>query len=68
MEKWVQNGVLLAWLIVPRSKQTFIYRIDGSVDIIKTFDVRLSGENVLPGFILDLNDLNKHRKLKVLEI
>jgi Uma2 family endonuclease len=57
MEKWIENGVLLALLIVPQSKQTFIYRIDGSVDIIKSFDAKLSGENVLPGFVLDLNSL-----------
>ena len=57
MEKWIGNGVLLAWLIVPRSKQTFIYREDGSVDIIKSFDEKLSGEGVLPGFVFDLNSL-----------
>jgi Uma2 family endonuclease len=48
----------LAWLIVPQFKQTFIYRKDGSVDIIKSFDEKLSGEDVLPGFVLDLNNLN----------
>lgn len=57
MEKWIENGVLLAWLIVPEFNQTFIYRIDGSVDIIKGVDEKLSGEDVLPGFILDLNAL-----------
>ncbi len=57
MGKWIENGVLLAWLIVPQSKETFIYRIDGSVDIIKGFDKKLSGEDILPGFILDLNNL-----------
>ena len=57
MEKWIENGVLLAWLIVPQSKQTFIYRKDGSVDIIKSFDEKLSGEDVLHGFVLDLNNL-----------
>lgn len=28
MEKWIENGVLLAWLIVPKTKQAFIYRKD----------------------------------------
>jgi Uma2 family endonuclease len=58
MEKWIENGVLLAWLIVPQYKQTFIYRKDGSIDIIKSFNEKLSGEDVLPGFVLDLNNLN----------
>ena len=45
------------WLIVPQSKQAFIYRKDGSVDILKSFDEKLSGENVLPGFVFELNNL-----------
>ncbi|MEP6948794.1 MAG: Uma2 family endonuclease [Ginsengibacter sp.] len=57
MEKWMENGVLLAWLIVPQFKQAFIYRADGSVDIVKSFDEKLLGEDVLPGFVLDLNNL-----------
>ena len=57
MEKWIENGVLLAWLIVPQSQQVFIYRKDGSVETIKSFDQKPSGENILPGFELDLNDL-----------
>lgn len=57
MTKWIENGVLLAWLIVPQSQESFIYRKDGSVDTIKSFDVKLSGEDVLPGFELDLNEL-----------
>lgn len=32
---------------------------DGSIDIVKVFDKELSGENVLPGFILDLNSLKQ---------
>ena len=57
MEKWIENGVLLAWLIVPQSQQVFIYRKDGSVDIIRSFNTKLSGENILPDFELDLNEL-----------
>jgi Uma2 family endonuclease len=57
MAKWIENGVLLAWLIVPQSQESFIYRKDGSIDTIKSFDLKLSGEDVLPGFELDLNEL-----------
>ncbi|MEO6329562.1 MAG: Uma2 family endonuclease [Ginsengibacter sp.] len=54
MDKWIKNGVKLGWLIDPNSEQTFIYRADGTVDKI-SFDKKLSGENVLPGFELDLS-------------
>jgi Uma2 family endonuclease len=54
MLKWIENGTQLAWLIDPESKKVFIYREDGSVAIIQGFTNKLSGENVLPGFELDL--------------
>ncbi len=57
MEQWIHNGVLLGWLIIPQFQQVFIYRRDGSFETIKSFDEILSGENVLPGFILNLKDL-----------
>ncbi len=54
MLKWIENGARLAWLIDPESKKVFIYREDGSVSIIQGFNNKLSGEDVLPGFELDL--------------
>lgn len=57
MEKWIANGVSLAWLIVPQLQQAFIYRKDGSIETITGFDKTLSGEEVLPGFELNLEDL-----------
>lgn len=51
---WMANGVSLAWLIDPKEQKTYIYRADGSEEIIAGFDQQLNGENVLPGFILDL--------------
>ncbi|MDQ2719303.1 MAG: Uma2 family endonuclease [Bacteroidota bacterium] len=59
MEKWIENGVLLAWLIIPQTQQSFVYRKNGTVDAIENFDKELSGENVLPGFILNLKELIK---------
>ncbi len=58
MVKWIDNGVKLGWLIDPGNQQTFIYRADGTVDKITSFDKKLSGEDVLPGFELDLSILN----------
>jgi Uma2 family endonuclease len=57
MEKWISNGVLLAWLIVPKTQQTFIYRKDRNVEIIESFDEKLSGEEILPGFEFELKEL-----------
>lgn len=57
MLKWIENGAQLAWLIDPESKKVFIYREDGSVAIVQGFTNKLSGENVLPGFELDLQIL-----------
>jgi len=54
MNKWIENGTQLGWLIIPKDQCTFIYRTDGTVDKIIGFDKRLSGENVLPGFQFDL--------------
>ena len=57
MLKWIENGTRLAWLIDPANKQVFIYRADDSIEIIKGFNNKLSGENILPGFKLDLQIL-----------
>jgi len=57
MQKWIENGVLLAWLINPEDQQAILYRIDGSIETINSFEEKLSGENVLPGFELNLQDL-----------
>lgn len=57
MKRWIENGVQLAWLIIPKTQQVFIYRKDGSIDTVNSFNEKLSGEEVLPDFILNLNDL-----------
>jgi Uma2 family endonuclease len=54
MVEWIENGVRLGWLIDPNNETSYIYRADGSVDIVKGFDKKLSGEDVLKGFVLDL--------------
>lgn len=51
----MDNGCRLGWLIDPQNEQVFLYRMDGSVGIVKSFDDPLSGENVLPGFELQLS-------------
>jgi Uma2 family endonuclease len=56
MEKYLQNGVRLGWVIDPFTQQTTIYRPDQQPDT-KPFADALSGEDVLVGFTLRLTDL-----------
>lgn len=55
MHKWIKNGCALAWLINPENKTALIFRKDGAVDEVHGFKNILSGEDVLPGFELDLS-------------
>ena len=57
MVKWILNGARLAWLLVPETQTVFIYRADGTIDTVTDFNRTLSGEDVLPGFELDLSIL-----------
>jgi Uma2 family endonuclease len=57
MLKWIENGCALAWLLIPEKEEAHIYRGDGSIEIVKGFNKKLSGENILPGFQLDLSIL-----------
>ncbi|MDX1943403.1 MAG: Uma2 family endonuclease [Saprospiraceae bacterium] len=59
LEEYIENGCRLGWLVDPIEKQVFIYRQDGSTEILKGFNKKLSGEDVLPGFEFDLNILEK---------
>ena len=53
MKEYRDNGAKLGWLIDPKNKQIEIYRPNQEVEI-KENPQSLSGENVLPGFVLDL--------------
>ena len=57
MKEWTGNGCRLAWLINPEDENVFIYRKDGSKDTVSGFDNELDGEDVLPGFKLQLSAL-----------
>lgn len=51
---WIANGVRLAWLLDPKARQAWVFRADGSEVHVADFEQTLSGEDVLPGFELDL--------------
>jgi Uma2 family endonuclease len=61
MIEYMQNGVELAWLIQPKKRRTFVYRQKDFVQNIapteQGFDVVLSGEDILPDFLLDLREI-----------
>ena len=57
MEVWMSNGCRLGWLIDPERETVFIYRADSSRDELHDFGRRVSGEDVLPGFELELEAL-----------
>jgi Uma2 family endonuclease len=56
MEEYIKNGCQLCWLIDPELKKTTIYRSNGKVESVP-FNQLLSGENILPGFDLNLDKL-----------
>lgn len=53
-DTWIANGVRLAWLIDPVEQKAYIYRADGSIQVVADFSAKLGGEDVLPGFEFDL--------------
>ena len=56
MEKYLQNGMRLGWLIDPFSQQTIIYHPERQSEN-KAFTEPLNGEEVLPGFALTISEL-----------
>jgi Uma2 family endonuclease len=53
MKEYIENGTRLGWLINPQDKQVEIYRQGKEVEILD-YPQTLSGEDVLLGFVLDL--------------
>ncbi|MBD2385779.1 Uma2 family endonuclease [Cylindrospermum sp. FACHB-282] len=53
MQEYIDNGVRLGWLIDPQNQRVEIYRPQQEVEILQS-PTSLSGEEVLPGFMLDL--------------
>jgi Uma2 family endonuclease len=53
MQEYLVNGLQLGWLINPKDKQVIIYRLAQAPEVLQS-PTSLSGEYVLPGFILNL--------------
>jgi Uma2 family endonuclease len=56
MQEYVDNGLQLGWLLNRQDRQVEIYRPDRTVESLQS-PMSLSGETILPGFVLDLGFL-----------
>lgn len=55
MQEYRENGVCLGWLIEPKTQRVEIYRSQ-AVEVLESPST-LSGEDILPEFVLDLPDI-----------
>ncbi len=56
MQEYLDNGAKLGWLIDPQRQVVEIYRPSQQVEILQSPNT-VSGENILPGFSLDLAEI-----------
>ncbi|PIG91379.1 Uma2 family endonuclease [Gloeocapsopsis sp. IPPAS B-1203] len=53
MQEYLENGAVLGWLIDPKTRRVEVYRYGRNKETLES-PVTLSGEEVLPGFVLNL--------------
>ncbi|MGB7086857.1 MAG: Uma2 family endonuclease [Phormidesmis sp.] len=53
LKEYIENGTSLGWLIDPKRQQVEIYRQAKAVELLAA-PTELSGEDLLPGFVLNL--------------
>jgi len=56
MQEYIDNGARLGWLIDRQNRRVEIYRLGQDVEILQN-PATVSGEDVLPGFVLDLAEI-----------
>jgi Uma2 family endonuclease len=56
MREYIENGARLGWMLERKNQQVEIYRPNQEVEILQS-PTTLSGEDVLPGFVLNLKDI-----------
>ncbi|WP_427162781.1 Uma2 family endonuclease [Aliinostoc sp. HNIBRCY26] len=56
MAEYIANGTELGWLIDRKQQKVFIYRPEKAVEELDNPST-LSGEDILPGFVLDLSQI-----------
>ncbi|MGB8701674.1 MAG: Uma2 family endonuclease [Thermosynechococcaceae cyanobacterium] len=61
MQEYMDNGTQLGWLIDPQNRQVEIYRLGQDLEILAN-PTELSGEALLPGFMLNLHRIWTSRR------
>lgn len=56
MREYIENGVVLGWLIDPLEQKVHIYRANGDIEILDNPE-KLSGEDVLRGFEFSVREI-----------
>jgi Uma2 family endonuclease len=56
MQEYIDNGVLLGWLIDTKNQNVEIYRSGKEVEVLDS-PMTISGEDILPGFELNLQKI-----------
>ncbi|MDJ0676495.1 MAG: Uma2 family endonuclease [Calothrix sp. MO_167.B42] len=56
MREYMDNGARLGWLINRQQHQVEVYRLHQEVEVLQSPQT-LSGEDILPGFVLDLAEI-----------
>lgn len=56
MQEYLENGVRLGWLIDPQTRKVEVYRSQQPAEVLES-PATLSGEGVLPGFVLELKQI-----------
>lgn len=56
LREYMENGARLGWPIDRKQRQVEIYRSDREMEILENPET-VSGETVLPGFVLDLSTI-----------
>lgn len=55
MDRWLENGATLGWLIDPYQRQVYVYEPDSQVRIVS--GKAIQGNGPVEGFVLDLEEL-----------
>jgi Uma2 family endonuclease len=56
MQEYIDNGARLGWLIDPDHRRVYVYRPNRKVEILDNAGT-VSGDPVLPGFVLNLEEI-----------
>jgi Uma2 family endonuclease len=56
MQEYMDSGVKLGWLINRKTRRVEIYRLGQPVEVLES-PTELSGEDILPGFVLNLQNV-----------